>query len=212
METKLTYTGPVARLLELGEPDFGPEWMDYREYGLSEADIPELIRLATDKELNYEDEELPESWAPEHAWRALGQLRAVQAINPLINLFQPLEENDWLVDDMPRVFALIGPEALPALAVYLVYPYRSYSPRVTAAGCIAEIGKTHPEARESAAQILMDQLTKYRENDLTLNGFLVAHLVDLKAKKAYGLIRAAYASGSIDEMVVSYEEVEEELG
>lgn len=212
METMTTYSGPVARLLELGEPEYGRKWADYREYGLSEADIPELIRLATDMELINEDQDIPESWAPEHACRALGQFRAVEAITPLINLFQPLEEYAWLMEDMPTVFALIGPEALPALAAYLLYPYRTIFPRETAAGCIAEIGKTHHEARDSAAQLLMDQLTRYWENDPELNGILVSYLIDLKAKRAFGLIRAVYASGNIDEMIVSYETVEQELG
>ena len=63
------------------------EWPDYpKEYGLTQGDIPELIRLATDDDLYSEntEEEYPEAamWAAIHALRALGQLKSTQAIEP----------------------------------------------------------------------------------------------------------------------------------
>src|SRR5579864_7878643 len=44
-----------------------------------------------------------------HAWRALGQLRAVEAVEPLLELFDRLEDDDWVHEELPAVFGLIGP-------------------------------------------------------------------------------------------------------
>src|SRR5438093_123369 len=73
------YKDPVARLLTLGDARPVKTWPNYLELGLSREHVPELIRMATDDELNWADSESLEVWAPIHAWRALGQLRAEEA-------------------------------------------------------------------------------------------------------------------------------------
>lgn len=53
--TSETYSPPVNVLLQLGEKRLRPyhKWIDYlQEYGFTEADIPELTRMAIDQELN----------------------------------------------------------------------------------------------------------------------------------------------------------------
>ena len=72
--------------------------------------------MATDEELEWADEdETLEVWAPIHAWRTLGQLRAEAAIEPLFSLFTGLDQSDWVTEEMPEVFGMIGPAALPML-------------------------------------------------------------------------------------------------
>jgi hypothetical protein len=55
------YSGAVGNLLEIGLPEnmVEPEkWPDYqKKYGISQTDIPDLIRLATDKDLYLENTE-----------------------------------------------------------------------------------------------------------------------------------------------------------
>jgi hypothetical protein len=47
------YAAPVDRLLPMGERAARQgEWPDYLQLGLTAADVPELIRLATDEELH----------------------------------------------------------------------------------------------------------------------------------------------------------------
>ncbi len=105
-----SYARPVDQLLTYGEgqivsPD---DWPHYLELGLGPEHIPDLIRLATDEELIWDDSDRLEVWAPLHAWRALGQLRAKEAIEPLLSLFEPLEENDWAMEELPDVLGMIG--------------------------------------------------------------------------------------------------------
>jgi hypothetical protein len=211
MNTKTEYTEPVARLLELGEPEWGGNWLDYREYGITADDVPELIRLVTDLERYCTEEEGAESWGPVHAWRALGQLRAEAAITPLINLFQEIDD-DYFTQDIPEVFGMIGPRALPALAVYLSYPYRDYYARGHAGESIVKIGQGYPETREQCIQFIAGVLEKYEWNDPTFNGFLVANLMDLDAKSMLPLIREAFDSDNVDEMVIDLDSVLEEMG
>jgi hypothetical protein len=46
-----TYSAPVDALLSIGEP-YGRRWPDYLDqFNLTTADIPELIRMATDSDL-----------------------------------------------------------------------------------------------------------------------------------------------------------------
>src|SRR5436189_35830 len=124
META-TYAPPVDKLLTYGslEDEISDQWPDYLALGLGPEDIPELIRMATDRKLrNLEGEEEDENdvsfWAPLHAVRALGQLHAQEAIEPLLPLFND-PDDEWMEEELSKVYAMIGPAAIPALARYL---------------------------------------------------------------------------------------------
>lgn len=58
------YATPVAQLLNYGKPEVvgAKDWPDYLALGISSQDIPELIRLATDKKLLNADPEAAASW------------------------------------------------------------------------------------------------------------------------------------------------------
>ena len=110
---KTNYSPTVAQLLTFGDCRNFAEWPNYQELGIGPEHIPELIRMATDKQLNWADAESVEVWAPIHAWRALGQLKAEAAIERLLPLFHEQEDSDWVGEEMPHVFKLIGPVAIP---------------------------------------------------------------------------------------------------
>ena len=99
-----TYSSPVDKLLTYGDCRDFREWPDYLELGLTQEHIPELIRMGTDEELNWADSDSLEVWAPVHAWRALGQLQAEEAIEPLMNLFHELEDSDWAGEGLYSMF------------------------------------------------------------------------------------------------------------
>jgi len=205
----------MERLLTYGEshritPD---EWPDYRELGIGPEQIPELIQMATDEELNLAAAESTEVWAPLHAWRALGQLRAVEAVEPLLELFERLEEDDWVHEELPVVFGLIGSTALPALAAYLADLSHTDSSRISAIASIEEIGKRWPDARGEALAMLEERLERFEENEPDVNAFLVEALVELGAKEAAPLIERAFAEGYVDPIVMGdWEDVQVELG
>ena len=74
--------------------------------GLTSEHIPALIRMATDEELNWANADSLEVWAPVHAWRALGQLHAEEAIEPLMRLFHEHDDSDWVGEELPIVYEI----------------------------------------------------------------------------------------------------------
>ena len=83
----MDYTDSVGRLLNYGSCEKIKGWPDYLKISLTHEHISELIRMVTDREHLWADQNSLEVWAPVHAWRALAQLRAEEAIKPLIGLF-----------------------------------------------------------------------------------------------------------------------------
>src|SRR5947209_12162350 len=77
------YADPVCQLLRMGEPGGGydpAEWPDYSaEFGIGHEHVGALIGIACDSALHRRDPNSSAVWAPVHAWRALGQLRAPPA-------------------------------------------------------------------------------------------------------------------------------------
>ncbi len=213
-----SYPPPVAKLLSLGEPQgvsTTEKWADYRGMGLGPEHIPDLIRMATDEDLLWADSDSLEVWAPPHAWRALAQLRAEAAIEPLVGLLHYIDEpgDDWMADDLPQVFGVIGPVAIPPLADYLADASHGPFARATAIDCLQEIAKAHPEARGDVQAVIVRQLEKYRENSPALNAFLIWGLMDLEAVETAPLMEQAFAAGAVDELVVGdWEEVQVDMG
>lgn len=196
-----TYAEPVSKLLSYGDCHNSKQWPDYLELGFTREHVPELISMATDEELNWADSDSAEVWAPVHAWRTLGQLHADEAIEPLMPLFHELEHSDWVGEELPAVYQMIGPLALPTLAAYLAADAHGTFPRVTAAHCLERIGNAYPEAKEPCLLALREQLERFRDNDPTLNGLLISYLIDLGSVESLPLIKQAFDSDSVDLMV-----------
>lgn len=207
------YSSPVSQLLTFGDCRGFREWPNYLDLGLGPEHADELIEMATDEELNWADPDDLGIWAPVHAWRALGQLRATVAIEPLLHLFHELEDNDWASDELPVVYGMIGREAIPALSRYLEDERFGLYPHIAAAGGLEQIGLTDPSARAACVEALSRSLERFGENDPSLNGFLVGYLVDLQAVEAAPLMERAFVGGDVDLMVVGdWEDVQVELG
>lgn len=212
--TTATYPPPLDKLLTYGDCRNFRKWPNYvEELGFAPEHIPDLLRMATDDELNWADLNNLEVWAPIHAWRILGQLRAEAAIEPLISLFHELEDIDWTSTEMPEVFALIGSTAIPALTAYLADSSHEIYPRTTAADCLTEIGKMHPDVRAECVTALTQQLELFAENDSEFNAFLIADLVDLKAVESAPTMERAFAADRVVPFIVGdWSEVQVLLG
>jgi hypothetical protein len=198
------YQPPVSRLLRRGEPSPGEKsWRHYLDLGLGPEHVPELVRMLRDRELNDGDPESAEVWAPVHAWRALGQLRAAEAVGPLLEALQESEDrdDDWGLEELPEVFARLGPSVVPALGGFLADPDRGLSSRWGVAGALERIAREHPEARDECVRLLTRQLEQARVNDPVLNGVLIGFLCDLKVVEAAPLMERAFAAGMVDESI-----------
>ena len=210
---KTKYSEPVSTLLTYKKLSFnGAKWPGYLKLGFSKEHIPELITMIGDESLHQAKSDSMEVWAPVHAWRILGQLQAVEAIPALLDLLEK-DDDDWVSEELPKVFTMIGTPAIPELIHYLGDLQHSTFARVSAANSLANIGKQYPETRDSCIKILEEQLKLYRNNDPALNGLLVCYLVDLEAVETLPTIQQAYRDDCVDLVVMGdCEDVEIELG
>lgn len=214
MPERHTYAPPVNQLLTLGEkPARLTPWLDYRALGLGPADIPALIHMATNDDLLFHTKDTdPRVFAPVHAWRALGELRAAEAADPLMALNRTLHGDDWYTSDLPQVFALIGKPALPvAVEVLRTAPddaladeneyWDEEGMRITASEAISHIGMGNPDLVSTCAEILRRQLMRFEEQGDDLNAFLTLGLAQLGYEPADSLMRLAFAQDAVDEFV-----------
>ncbi len=128
------YTEPVNSLLTYGSAYNIDDWSVYLELGLTEKHIPELIKMSGDEELRHAYWKSNEAWAPLHARRTLGMLRAAEAIPALIDLLYQADEydGDKITEEMPQIFALIGESAIQGLIRYAGDTSRTMHARATA--------------------------------------------------------------------------------
>lgn len=197
--TNSNYAGPVSQLLTLGECRVGRDWRDYGALGIGREQVPDLSRMVEDDELNEADWESPEAWAPVHAWRALGQLRAGAAVDALLGILWRTDDgDDWVGEEVPVVLGMIGPVAVPKLAQYLDEPLHGRWPRLAAAHALAEIAQQHPAARDDCVAVLSGSLEGYATHHPALNAFLMSYLVDLKAVEAAPVMEEAFAADRVD--------------
>lgn len=192
------YPLPVARLLGLGrEPALRRVWPNYLHLGLRAQHVAALIEMATDGALLRAEERDPAAWAPLHAWRALGQLEAAQAVAPLYALLEAWPGDQAMMSEIPVALGMIGPPALPQATLWLFDETRSEPLRVAAGQVLARTGYHHPDRRDEAAGVLEQQLRDWEIQSPDLNAFLIDNLLDLGAVEAAPVMEAAYAAGRV---------------
>ncbi len=193
--------------------------MDYQALGITANDIPGLIQIATDLQLFKLDIDTIACWAVVHAWRALGQLQAISAVEPLLELCD--RETDieiwweWALEELPLVFSLIGEPTLPILTHYLddlTQPAGTRGVALAGVELLAKRTKTE-SVKQRCIVILTEALTHFAENDLEFNGFLVGTLVDLGAVESAPIIQQAFAANRVNDGISGdWESVQIDLG
>jgi hypothetical protein len=211
-----TYQPPVDRLLSYGDCN-ELDWKNFPDYvtdlGLSQADVPELMRMMTDEVLWNSDADTLAPWGVVHAWRSLAQLKAMDAIEPFIALMDRYDDDDWLLMDAFKVLGMYGEEALPTLAQHLADATHSEVTRSAIAEGIEAIAKAEPDQRDRCIEILTQQLSNFAQNGKWLNGSLVGVLVELNVVEAAPLIEQAFAAKAVDDSIPgSWPSVQVELG
>lgn len=207
----LSYQPPVSKLLTYSEVETKPaDWPNYvEELGLTVDHIPDLVTLVQDEQLwKFWDDDVDEADLPDlgpevespysviiHTWRALGQLRAEAAVPALIKLLLSLDM-DWAWEELPQVFAMIGPAAIAPLEATLK-GLTDDGPEFTLVSGLAQIGLEHPDSRDRVVAILTDTLAQLPPGARMLGGSLCTALIDLEAVEAAPVIETAYAEDRI---------------
>ncbi len=212
------YPPPVDLLLALGEePARQHPWPDYLELGPTAEHVPELVRMAADPALEEADSESAEVWAPVHARRTLGQLRADESVPALLRLLLAADEkdDDWGSEEIPKILGMIGPAALEPVRAALPEASRHPRPWTSAAlgSALAQLAAWHPETRGEAVAALHRQLEGWPRQTPGTNAFLISSLLELRATEAAATIEEAFAGDAVDvSMVGDWEDAQVELG
>ena len=78
------YSEAVKALFTLGDVRRQPKWHDYEALGITQDDVPDLLAIMVDPDLNDAESDNVEVWTPLHAWRALAQMRTLSMIDPYL--------------------------------------------------------------------------------------------------------------------------------
>jgi hypothetical protein len=208
------YTDPVKCLLSLNEPKF-QEWLNYLDtFGFNAGHIPELIGMLSDEELHTADAQSSDIWAPVHAWRVLGQLKANQAVLVLMSILENFPDDEWAHEEIPVVCGMIGEAAIEPVRALLNSPHEDVFINIAAINCLENIATHNSDLKARCVRILVDRLQMYQSNDSEFNGFLISCLVALEAALTHiELIEAAFEAKCVDETIRGdFEDLQIDLG
>lgn len=202
----------VSKLSQLGEADVRGSWPDYLQQGFAGADVAELISVMRDEELWESSDEEADSWAPLHAWRILGQLKARQAIGPMIEMLNQ-DPDDYQMSELPRAMGLIGRPAIAPLEDNINNETVGIFSRSSSVEALEMIYQEDHSTREEIKTIYLRLLESSSTRDRFLNGSVLSGLITLQATESIDVIREAFAADTIDiGMCGDLEDVEIELG
>ncbi len=225
MLTDVQLPAHLEPLLRFGDDDTlrrPPEgWRNYvSELSLTGADASALltllnqwVRIVTDAD---DDEgKFEASWAaPIHAWRALGQIGAVEAVAPMLAQTDSLDEvmDDWSMSDWPHVFGMIGPAAVGPLLDHAADASHREFARTVAIDGLERIIERNPESRDAVVESVTKQLAQHEIAPI-VNATRAGLLVKLHAVETAEVIERAFAADVIDEsMYGHWAEMREQLG
>ena len=85
--------------------------------------------------------------------------------------------------------------------------------RVAAGYALSEIGKQHPETRDTCIQALIFTLQDYQNDNETVNAFTLSYLAELKAVEAAPLAEEIFKAGRAElEVAGDYEDYQIRVG
>ncbi len=180
---------------------------------LGPAVVPPLIAMATDERLHHADGNSPDVWAPLHAIQVLGELRAAEAVEPLLPLMA--WDDDWLAEALPNCFGQIGQPAFEPLRCLLFDHGQNSWVVGRTARALRQVAEHHPELRERVVQALVARLDPSQTRnpeDESANALVICELCDLEAVEAAPAIDQAYAEDRVDRRIIGVHSVETSLG
>ena len=208
------FSETVRQCFTLGETKL-KDWDDYQALGFTVMHIPELIHILeiTAQIWDQAGEEDRIEWAPIHAWRALAQLGAVEAVPAMLRLLAAEKGSDWVNEEIPEALAMLGPIVLGDLREFLGNPTNEAWARIGSAHALELTSKRNPESRSDCIAALCKGLEIYEQNDETVNGFIISYLADINAPETAPLVERVFQTNRVDLSVMGdYEEFQIAVG
>ena len=207
----------LNKIFALPEPQDPVIWSlqdpSYGDLDTKVEDIPELISIASDLEL-FNSKSEAEYWAPVHAWRALGEMRAKDAVIALIDRFDDYHECYWASEELPYIIANIcDADHIGKISNHLLDTSKDSASRIMAARTIKILADLYEDKKNEYIDIIACCLDESSQHSRSLNTVLVLALVDMQAQSKIDNIRLAFQEGRIDSFFAGdIEDIEIELG
>lgn len=206
------YPSPMRVLFTLGKPEPDDSYAELAEN--LKGHVPQLVELALDQDIDSLKQTDRAVWSPLHALAILGELRAAEAVEPLLEMMD--WDDDWLEAQLPEVYGAIGAPGLPVLKAYALDSSNGQWGRARALASLAAVARVHEETRDEVVRFFIDFLDRPGAGSNVEEEFITARLIcdlgDLKATESYEAIRRAYDEDRVDEGVIRLEDVERDFG
>ena len=197
--------GVVEKVKQLRREGLRPSEQLARSITKAEhAAIGPLLAVATDTDLLHQ--EAPECFAPIHALRLLGELGAVEIIEPLLRQFPVSLEYDeeelpqmW-VQEVAQIIGHLGAPAIEPLwriADDEGWNIAARSGALTALGYVTAMA---PETHDAIIAGIRERIE--RSDDQLLASHLAIALANLGASDLYPELMAMYRAGKLDQEIL----------
>jgi hypothetical protein len=159
-----------------------------------------LLSLLDDDSFADAPDRSPLAWVPLHAWRALGQMRSLALIDPVLRL----AEDDAYIhaySDFEKLSAELGEPAIDPLVAILADQARSVCSRTLAATGLGAIGRAAAgKTRTGIVEALMTQIRNHPA-DGWVNGASAGALINMQEHGVGPEVLGLYKQGHIQGFV-----------
>jgi hypothetical protein len=193
----------LIRLLDAGEEP-PRELLDQILAHGAEA-IPPLIAVVNEYPGDDPDADERKYWTTYHAIQLLGELRAAEAIGPILKLRD--EDDDFIGRYIAESLAQIGQPAIEPLREALFARDANVYGVVSAANALARLAELSPRYRPEIVGMMIERLDADISNTdpYALRAFLISDLADMRAVEAKLAIDRAFEANLVDETVIDRE-------
>ncbi|TEB41231.1 hypothetical protein D0809_26580, partial [Flavobacterium circumlabens] len=135
-----------------GDANLVTNWPNYvKEMDLDKKHDDELIDIISTSDLSRAISGFTiEDFAPRHAWRALGQLKIIKAVKPLLKALTETKNEEAFdyQNELPKVLTLMGPEVIPELESFLQDEKKDWNFKTVLFKVLVEFAKQKPIYRD----------------------------------------------------------------
>jgi len=201
------------KFLNYGRLHFDKPWPNYiNEQKLTEKHFDQLLFILQNAELELIDDELcaNEEAIPMHAWRSLGQLKKVEAIDTLLKVLIDEKNQDafWFAIEFPKIIKLIGIQSLDKLQSFLNGDDISWYYKYVVVESIILLAKDEDNYNPDILNIVIDILKNYMSLDYSYISNILKVFPTSESLKIKELALELLRNNKIDFEVISEEELE----
>ena len=210
------YDKPLSLLLDLDDSAIGEiDAINYvQDYGIGPQQREQLERMLGDPVFHQVSADSHESFAPIHAWRALGQIGDARSLPALFTLLLDPDVGDWDYDELPEIigrFIAALPRTLEEHKTRFADPDGDETQVWALQRILALIAERDPTSRAAVIERLRDVVADQQMGRDTTRASAIACLGNLRAVECLPLIEQAFANEMVDTSYIGLPTVRKQM-